>query len=913
MAFSRLRSRLLGLFAFWLVLLAILGGLAAARLQSMTDTLDSVYRDRLVCQVLLRSVGDAYRLRIAGAAGRFADGLIDAPAALAQIADAQRQAAHDWILYRHTTLVAAEQRGIVQAEPLLQAADAAAEEARRLIAAADRPGLAAWRRGAAPLAFDPLGAVIDRLFTLQATVAEKDVSQARAARRATFGDLFLLLALGLALGGAGTWALVVRYTAAARDSERALRRMNAFYTALSRTNHLIVRAADADTLLRELCRICTESGHALITAVFRVEGGQATRFAFDGPAAGFFDELPPTWDVTAPEFRQSVTAIALSTGRHGVGRIAPRPGQPAWSQNAQRLGIRSIAAFPLMRGGQIHGSLSLYAAEPDFFDGALVSLLVEMAGDVSFALDNLDREAARVRLQQQTQRDLERFQTLFRAAPMACVITSLADLRVLEVNDVMCERFGLVRDEIVGKQVERLGSLLEEEDAREYRERLTRDGRVRNLEARTRTAGGGTAVSLVNAEKIDYNGQPCVMAMALDITDLRAAAAAEQARAAAEAANREKTAFLAQMSHELRTPLNAMLGFTQLMQRDARTRLLRQDIEQLEHIRQAGWHLLSLVNDVMDVSRIESGQFAVNVAAVDVGEALDEALRLAEESARVAGVRIEAAHRGRAPAGVLADPVRLRQVFINLLSNAVKYNRPGGSVDVRLHAAADRVVIEVADTGIGMSELQLQRLYEPFNRLGRERSGIEGTGLGLALTRQLVSLMGGELGIESRPGVGTTARVGLRAAALEEGAVVSGFGAIGDGEPRGSVLYIEDNEINVMLIEQMLSRWPGVRFSHAPSGQAGIDLAAQLQPDLVLMDMQLPDMDGIEILRRLRADGATAGLRVVALSASASPQSVARALENGAVDYWTKPVDLSHFLRDMSRNLAAAALDDAMR
>ncbi len=492
---------------------------------------------------------------------------------------------------------------------------------------------------------------------------------------------------------------------------------------------------------------------------------------------------------------------------------------------------------------------------------------------------------------------------------MACAITTVEGAQVLEVNDAMCRLAGLDRDRLVGRRLGKLGTLLVEDDAQAYRDHLAREGRVRNMEGRVRLHDGTLGTFIVNAETIDYGGQTCVMVMGLEVTELRAAEAAQQARAAAEAANREKTAFLSRMSHELRTPLNAMLGFTQLMQRDAHPRLLAQDIVQLEQIRQAGWHLLSLVNDVMDVSRIEAGQFEVHAVALSLTELLDEVLQLSEVSAQSGGIALHAAYRAQPPLAVTADPLRLRQVLINLLSNAIKYNRPGGAVRVEVQASADGVVVALADTGPGMSAEQLRHLYEPFNRLGREHGSIEGTGLGLALARQLVGLMGGELVIESRPGAGTTARVTLPAAALPAPAarLASAITEAGSDPPRGTVLYIEDNEINVMVIEEMLRRWTDVRFVHAPDGAAGIEQAARLRPDVVLMDMQLPDMDGHEILRRLRADASTTGLRVIALSASAMPEEVQRALAGGAADYWTKPVDLDRFMCDMARNLADGA------
>ena len=391
------------------------------------------------------------------------------------------------------------------------------------------------------------------------------------------------------------------------------------------------------------------------------------------------------------------------------------------------------------------------------------------------------------------------------------------------------------------------------------------------------------------------------------------------ARRAAEAASRAKSEFLSRMSHELRTPLNAVLGFSQLLKVDAQDRLSVQQLAQLEHIRGAGWHLLALINDLLDVSHIEIGQLRVQAQAVELGPLLDEALHMTEPLAQPLGVSLAAADREALQAWVLADPIRLRQVLINLLSNAVKYNRRGGSVRIEVAGDADRVLIDVVDSGIGMTPDQLAHLYEPFNRLGQERSGVQGTGIGLVLTRQLVRLMDGRMDVDSELGRGTRVRVSLQAHRPIEAGHASSFmpsasaalddASAGAATPAGVVLYIEDNPVNQMLVEQLLARWSAVLLVQAEEGANGIELARLLRPDLVLLDMQLPDMDGLAVLDSLSADPATRDLTVVALSASAMPESVTQARAHGASDYWTKPLDFDRFLADMHRLLTSPRPD----
>jgi signal transduction histidine kinase/CheY-like chemotaxis protein len=394
-----------------------------------------------------------------------------------------------------------------------------------------------------------------------------------------------------------------------------------------------------------------------------------------------------------------------------------------------------------------------------------------------------------------------------------------------------------------------------------------------------------------------------------------------EAKDRAESASRAKSSFLANMSHELRTPLNAVMGFSQLIRSEAGERLATQDLQRLDLIHRAGRHLLTLINDVLDVARIEAGRIHVDLGAVDVAPLLDEALHMSSHLARQTGIAVNATAVDPSVAAVLADPLRLRQVVINLLSNAIKYNRPGGSVQLTLSRQGDTVSIEVCDTGLGMTREQLLHLYEPFNRLGRERGGIDGSGIGLALTRQLVRLMRGELEITSEVGRGTCAKVTLPHALLAAGRERAA-GAVQESParrapglaeahpgaaPAGLVLYIEDNPVNAILVEQMLAPWKGVRFEHAVDGASGVERARALQPDLVLLDMQLTDMTGADVLRLLDEDPSTQALRVIAVSASAMPEDVQHARECGAIEYWTKPLDFKRFLADMARMLAPVA------
>jgi PAS domain S-box-containing protein len=368
---------------------------------------------------------------------------------------------------------------------------------------------------------------------------------------------------------------------------------------------------------------------------------------------------------------------------------------------------------------------------------------------------------------------------------------------------------------------------------------------------------------------------------------------AERRRAEVEAgrANRAKSDFLSRMSHELRTPLNGILGFAQLLEMEARQPDQQESVEQ---ILKAGRHLLGLINEVLDISRIEAGRLQLSLEPVPVGETIRRAVAVVRPLAadQAIEIRAEIADDGQ---HVLADRQRLQQVLLNLLSNAVKYNRRAGTVTVSTAPAPEeRLQIRVTDTGLGISPDKLHRLFTPFDRLGADVTGAEGTGLGLALSKHLVEAMGGTLSVESREGEGSTFALELPlveapSSTLESPETALAEAASGTG---GIVLYIEDNLSNVRLIERVLDRRPQTRLLSAIQGQLGLDLAREHQPDLILLDLHLPDIPGEEVLRRIREDPRTREIPVVVLSADATPGQIDRLLAMGARAYLTKPLDV---------------------
>jgi PAS domain S-box-containing protein len=375
----------------------------------------------------------------------------------------------------------------------------------------------------------------------------------------------------------------------------------------------------------------------------------------------------------------------------------------------------------------------------------------------------------------------------------------------------------------------------------------------------------------------------------------------ENARCVAEKANLAKSEFLSSMSHELRSPLNAILGFAQLMESDSLPPTPDQK-ESIDQILKAGWHLLKLIDEILDLAKVESGQVPMSREPVSLAEVLLECQGMIEQLAQQRSIKLTFIHFDT-PFFVHADRTRLKQVLINLLSNAIKYNQPGGTIDVECTAStAERTRVSVRDSGAGLQPEQIDQLFQAFNRLGQEGGGEEGTGIGLVVAKRLVELMGGLIGVESTVGVGSVFWFELETVAEPQLSVAEGevTSLAQPHVPRGSqqhtLLYIEDNPANLKLVEQIIARQPDIRLLTAVDGNSGIGIARQSHPDLILMDINLPGINGFEALEILRSDPATAHITVIALSANAMQTDIDRGLRAGFFRYITKPIKVDEFM-----------------
>lgn len=506
---------------------------------------------------------------------------------------------------------------------------------------------------------------------------------------------------------------------------------------------------------------------------------------------------------------------------------------------------------------------------------------------------------AYVEVQQALRTQQAELQALLAAFPG--VIASIdQDHRYTYVNERLAELHRIPADKLIGRHIrevvseERYGLIASEIARANAGERPVAERSYFGDPGRSRIDLQITHV----AGPMQADGRRTFYMFGLDITARkRAEEALTVARDEAERANRAKSQFLSHMSHELRTPMNAILGFGQLLESDLQAPLPQGQQGHVREIMRGARHLLDLINESLDLGRIEAGELTVERVPVDLGELIDDCMGLMQPLAQTHEVRLHMGSHEMLGEQVWGDRTRLKQVLLNLLANAIKYNNRGGDVTLSCHPERDVVRIAVQDTGRGLSADDMTRLFQPFERLSAAGSDIEGTGIGLALSQRLVHAMEGEIGVDSEPGRGSTFWIRLaRANAPTQRAG-------GDDSPQPpavlaadsatlTVLYIEDNPVNVMLMQAMLARLEGVRVLVATRAQQGLSLASEQRPDLVLLDIQLPEMDGFEVLKRLRAHETTGDIPVIAVSANAMQSDIEAGRAAGFVDYLTKPIEL---------------------
>ena len=527
-----------------------------------------------------------------------------------------------------------------------------------------------------------------------------------------------------------------------------------------------------------------------------------------------------------------------------------------------------------------------------------------MAGDerlfMALARDITERKLAQEALGESE----ERFRSLVNNMTDSVFVFDLEG-RYRMVNSIASQALGYSEAELLDLTVADIAVDQPLEERQKTWRRLG-PGRSSTVEARHRRKDGSTYPVEVKVNEFQAGDDRLIMAVARDITERQRAE--EQLRLAkdeAENANRAKSEFLSSMSHELRTPMNAILGFGQLLQMNAKEPLSDDQRDYVDAILQGGGHLLELINDVLDLSVIEAGRIDVAYESVEPADIAEECVSLARMMADKHGITIDD-RCARAPtARVWADRTRLKQVLLNLLSNAVKYNRDGGSVTLDCRPTPQGMLrLTVADTGKGFPAERREELFRPFSRLGAETSGVDGTGIGLALCKRLVELMDGRIGFESRTGEGSTFWIELPLAAEEEDGATSRASGPGPAAGERCILYVEDNPADVHLMEAIVARLPAVALVSAHNAELALKLAEFHGPAVIIMDINLPGMDGFEALKRLRQSAATRDIAVIAVSSAATKTDAENYLAAGFRDFLSKPIRV-----DTALAVLAQALD----
>ena len=549
-------------------------------------------------------------------------------------------------------------------------------------------------------------------------------------------------------------------------------------------------------------------------------------------------------------------------------------------------------------------------------------------GYLLISTDNTARnqvEAERQKLDQRLRDQQFYTRSLIESSIDALMMADPAGI-ITDVNKQMEALTGSTRDELIGTPFKQYFT---DPDMAEAAVKLVlREQKVTNYELTARARDGTETVVSCNATTLfdRHDMLQGVFAAARDVTERKRLDQAlkekhvelERARSLSDKASLAKSEFLSGMSHELRSPLNAILGFAQLLESGSPPPTPAQEAS-IEQILTAGWYLLNLINEILDLSQIESGRPSLSPEPVSLGDVLRECEAMIEPQAVKSGIRVTFREL-TIPAFVHADRTRLKQVLINLLSNAIKYNRPRGAVHVTCGASgAHRVRISVRDTGEGLPPAKLEQLFQPFNRLGQEAGIEEGTGIGLVVSKRLVELMGGTIGVESTVGVGNVFWIELNAAAEPKIAAHAAEpmaplpARVRLGPARHTLLYVEDNRANVQLVEQLIARRPDLCLVSAGDGARGIALARTHHPSVILMDINLPGINGIQALAILRDDPQTAHIPVLAISANAMPHDIRKGLAAGFFRYLTKPIKVREFMDALNAALEMAEPEPANR
>jgi len=695
-----------------------------------------------------------------------------------------------------------------------------------------------------------------------------------------------------------------------KQAEMRLNNLNRTYALLSDINQTIVRVREPDRLFEESCRIAVSQGGFRMAwiGLLDPQTKQVIPVARAGEVGTYVDNLRIVLDDS--ERGHGPTATALLTGQPVVvNDIATDPRMAPWRADALRLGYRASAVFPLIVAGRLHGTLNLYASEPHFFDEDEIALFAEMAMDIVFALEFIEQEQQRQRSEAALKESEIRYQVIFEGASEGIIALRIADQSFQYINPAMCTLFGYTYDEFIHLTMvdlhphEALPKVLAEFAA------LARGDKVIAISIPCCRKDGSMFYADVKATSTRLNDQEILVGFFSDITERRHAEEAlieernllarrvDERTADLSRANtdliravRAKDEFLANMSHELRTPLNAILALSEGLLEQFRGPLNERQQASLRNIEISGRHLLALINDILDLSKVESGRMELQYDVFVIADVCESSFLFVKEQAIKKQLHLGFQLSDRL-AKVNADPKRLKQMLVNLLSNAVKFTQKNGrvSLDVTIDAEMEVIRFTVEDTGIGMSPEGMARLFQPFIQLDSSLSRQhDGTGLGLALVRRLAELHGGSVSVESEIGKGSRFVIALPyppSEPAEANLLPSAFPLVGSNRLHSAVV-IEDSE----TAGEQIARYLQELHIHAivyPKGEGALDQVASIHPDVIFLDLQMPGQSGWDVLALLKADPLLQTIPVIIVSVV---DDRAKGLVAGAAEYLVKPI-----------------------
>jgi PAS domain S-box-containing protein len=692
-------------------------------------------------------------------------------------------------------------------------------------------------------------------------------------------------------GGAGTQTDLRRTT-------RALR-------VLWAGNRALIRAAGEGDLCRGICEAITDKGGYRLAWIGFAEHDaekSVSVAASSGAGSGYLKGLDLNWK--GGPLAEGPVGRCIRSGRRCVIHSAEAaPGFEPWRESAARHGLRSVASLPLYGAGKLIGALTIYASEPDAFDPRELSLLEELAGDLSYGIDSRRARAAQARAEEAALLAATEFRTIFDSTNDAIFIAGF-DGRFLEVNQAACRSLGYSREELLRLSVPEI-DMPESAALLPQRLELIRERGEACFDSIQRRKDGTSLPVELNVRAVTYRQIPAVLGVGRDMTERNRAEAElrartdelERARAEAESANRAKSEFLANMSHEIRTPLNGILGFTNLIADSGLTPVQQ---EYNDAVRSSADALLLLINDLLDFSRIEAGRQQLETVTFRLREPVDSAIGALGSLAYAKGLKMCVEISAHLPEWVQSDPHRIRQILVNLVGNALKFT-DCGSITVRVALEdSGTVKFSVMDTGIGIPEAQRDLIFEPFRQAdGSITRKFGGTGLGLSICHKLVTLMNGRMWLESREGAGSTfffaiplspadAPVPARSQAGPPSVSIGGSAS----RRRLAVLVAEDHAVNQRLIRRLLEL-RGHEVTLCADGAAVIDTWRKQEFDVVLMDIQMPVLDGLEATRRIRREESEFHRRrtpIVAMTACAMDSDHECGMRAGVDRYLTKPI-----------------------